>query len=925
MSQPKLLERAAELAVIDASLQGAQIGEGSLILVEGPAGAGKSALLAEAAARARASGMEPLIARGGEYERGLGFEIVRQLFARAVARDPERRERVLTGAAATAAPLLDTSDTGSELTPIEARHALYWLVANLADETPVLLIVDDLQWADPSSQAWIYYLTRRLQDLPVCVIAGCRTDESEGSSDILDRLRDEPLTRRLGPAPLSPGAVAAMFRSTLDPTAGEAVCEAAHRLSGGNPFLLHELVRAMAGAPPRSVQEIESARPESIARGVTRRLAAMPESTRALADAVSILGDGCELRHAAALAGLEQAEAILAADQLSAAAILAPDRPVRFEHPLVRAAVHDAQGNHRRDQAHLEAARILAAEGETTPRIASHLLSAPALADPWIAEQLESAGLMAYRRGALVEAAELLERALQEPPAADRRAEILLALARAEHLLLRSEAARGHLEDALASASDLALRAEAGLTLAQASLTSGDFARMTTAAQGALDDAAQSDRELYLRTRALASNSLWLGDTERDTVGRAIDDEVEQLQGASEGECLLLGTASLNRLITDETPVRAIELAERAVASGLIASGGGFATPPLGSTVMTLLACDRIGPATKTIEAWLAAAGRQGSLIGTATCLGLRCSAAWTVGELAESEADGRSLLAIAADLPGVATILIAYLARTLADRGAVQEAAMLLADPPHSVAGLNLHTCVSAHVLAEQGRHAESAAQALELADSPVTQRGMSCVLPWRLQAALSLSATGDHARAQALLSAQRPITERWGLPRALGALQRAEGLVRSDPARLQEAVDTLAESPARLELARTLIDLGAMQRRLKQRATARETLRRGLDLAQRCAADGLVARAGDELAACGARPRRLTLNGLDSLTASERRVARLAAEGRSNPEIAQSLYVSRKTVEAHLGSVYRKLDISSRDALPALLVPVA
>jgi DNA-binding CsgD family transcriptional regulator len=110
-------------------------------------------------------------------------------------------------------------------------------------------------------------------------------------------------------------------------------------------------------------------------------------------------------------------------------------------------------------------------------------------------------------------------------------------------------------------------------------------------------------------------------------------------------------------------------------------------------------------------------------------------------------------------------------------------------------------------------------------------------------------------------------------------------------------------------------------MRRRAGQRSEAREVLRAGLDLAHRCGADGLGARATEELAACGARPRRMLLTGPESLTAAERRVATLAGRGMSNPEIAQALYVSRKTVETQLASVYRKLDINSRGQLPAAL----
>jgi DNA-binding CsgD family transcriptional regulator len=132
-----------------------------------------------------------------------------------------------------------------------------------------------------------------------------------------------------------------------------------------------------------------------------------------------------------------------------------------------------------------------------------------------------------------------------------------------------------------------------------------------------------------------------------------------------------------------------------------------------------------------------------------------------------------------------------------------------------------------------------------------------------------------------------------------------------------LREAVAVLAHSPARLEYARALVDLGAALRRGNSRSEARQLLRQGLELAHRCGASALVKLANEELAATGAHARTILLTGLDALTASERRVAHMAAEDLSNKEIAQALFVTVKTVEQHLSRVYRKLDISSRRQL--------
>ena len=266
----------------------------------------------------------------------------------------------------------------------------------------------------------------------------------------------------------------------------------------------------------------------------------------------------------------------------------------------------------------------------------------------------------------------------------------------------------------------------------------------------------------------------------------------------------------------------------------------------------------------------------------------LRCSNGWLAGDLLDSETYGRLALNLAREMPGLVPMAASYLARTLVDRGLTAEADELLQQGPGPT-GTSLHWSVLAHLREAQGRHAEAAEAALKIARAPNTHHGVSCAIPWRLQAAVSLAATGEQSRATVLLTQQRPITERWGLSRPLAALQRAEGLVHNSTEHLTNATATLERTPAPLEQARTLIDLGAMRRRENQRSQARTALRAGLDLAHRCGADRLVTRATEELAACGARPRQLLLTGIDSLTASEWRVARLAAQGKSNPEIAQ------------------------------------
>ncbi len=200
--------------------------------------------------------------------------------------------------------------------------------------------------------------------------------------------------------------------------------------------------------------------------------------------------------------------------------------------------------------------------------------------------------------------------------------------------------------------------------------------------------------------------------------------------------------------------------------------------------------------------------------------------------------------------------------------------------------------------------------------------------LIAWRSPAALALLQLGEQDEAGRLTSEELELARTWGTPRALGAALRAAGLVEGGQqglALLREAVEVLTDSPAKLEQAKARTELGAALRRANRRSEAREQLRHALELATICGATSLAARAESELLATGARPRRIALSGVESLTPSERRVAEMAAEGPTNREIAQALFVTQRTVEVHLTSIYRKLAISSRAQLAAALAEPA
>ncbi len=268
-------------------------------------------------------------------------------------------------------------------------------------------------------------------------------------------------------------------------------------------------------------------------------------------------------------------------------------------------------------------------------------------------------------------------------------------------------------------------------------------------------------------------------------------------------------------------------------------------------------------------------------------------------------------------------------LVKTLVDQGELDAAEQALAPLDSEAESGSITASVlrlaRGRLRVERGRVAEG----LEdfLAVGARLTRGMvtsPSFLPWRSEAALAHLALGQGEPARRLADEELELARAFGTPRALGVAKRAAGIVAGGDrgaTLLREAIDEFERGDARLERARALADLGALLRRRNRRTEARELLREALDAAHRAGAGLLVEEAETELRATGARPRRVVLTGVDSLTASERRIAELASQGLTNREIAQTLFITARTVEGHLTSVFRKLQLDSREELPAAL----
>jgi DNA-binding CsgD family transcriptional regulator len=268
-------------------------------------------------------------------------------------------------------------------------------------------------------------------------------------------------------------------------------------------------------------------------------------------------------------------------------------------------------------------------------------------------------------------------------------------------------------------------------------------------------------------------------------------------------------------------------------------------------------------------------------------------------------------------------------LVKTLVDQGELDSAEQALAPVDSAAESGSIYAAVlrlaRGRLRVQQGRVAEGLEDFLAVGQA-LTRALITCpsYLPWRSDAALAQLALGEHEPARRLADEELELARAFGAPRALGVAKRAAGVVAGGDrgaVLLREAIDEFERGDAKLERARALTDLGAQLRRRNRRTEARELLREALDAAHHAGAKPLARQAETELRATGARPRRVVLTGLDSLTASERRIAELAGQGLTNREIAQTLFITARTVEGHLTSVFRKLGVNSRDELPAAL----
>jgi DNA-binding CsgD family transcriptional regulator len=931
VSTSGLLERERELEILSAAVAAAAGGAAGLVLVQGPAGIGKSRLLAEARTLAEESGLAMRTARGGELERDFPFGIVRQLYESKLVSESER-SRLLAGAAGAAAAVFgyEEGDGGEPLGEglFRVLHGLYWLTVNLSSELPLLLVVDDLHWCDSASLRFLAYLARRLDELPVVLVASLRSSEPDADQAILEELLSEPSAQMLMPGPLTAAAVAEVVRDRLGEGVETAFAEACHSSTDGNPLLLNELLKALVldRVPPDAahVDVVAELGPRSASRAVLLRLMRLSSDAGEVARAISVLGDGADFTAVAELAELEALAVASATRELVRAEILRPEPPLGFVHALVQAAVYHDLAPVERELYHERAASVLVGLGAPKEQVAAHLLVMPARGEDWVVDMLRAAADAAVARGDPDAAVSLLRRALDEPPREELRLELLLQLGRVEAMTSLPAAAR-HLRSAYELAREPSVRGMAADQLARS------LVFLEAPDEGAAI-AARAARELpaeladfALRLEAVELFALVFGaepDGDRRERLRAYWDR-EPSRGV--GAKSLAAVAAWNWAQCAGPADRVCALARAALQGGELLAADGL-MPMVAGVPLALADLDE---AVEVWDAQRAEAHRRGSMFRLA---GVQLWSGYTHylrGELGEAEPELRASVETLTlwGMPTRSQWTAPFLAEVLVERGALDAAKALLASsgspPPGSDQAILLDRA-RMRVLLADGRPEE----ALEYADVYQLHAGWKRHprwVPWRSLKAQALDRLGRHDEATELAGEELEIALGWGSPgtvgrslRVLGTILRADGI---EP--LEEACVLLEQAHARLEHAKALAALGAALRRARKPTEAREPLRRALELADVCGAQPLADAVRAEIHATGARPRTTALRGVLALTASERRVADLAAGGQTNRDIAQVLYVTPKTVEVHLSNAYRKLGIGSRRDLARALAP--
>ena len=657
-------------------------------------------------------------------------------------------------------------------------YGLYWLLAGIAQERPVLLVADDLQWCDPSSLRWLLYLARRIDGLPVALLGATRPADPDDPAPV-EQLVAADGTRVRCPGPLGVAASGELIARRLGSPPDAAFTAACHAASGGNPLLLQEVLEAAGerGLAPdaASAPLVNGLASEALRRTVLARLHRLGADASRLARAVALLGDGCELRRAAEIAGIEPDAAVPALRALVAANLIADSRPLAFEHPLVRNAVYLDLAAPVRAAEHRRAAALLSAAGVDRETVAQHLLAADPVGEPWATAALADAGEAALARGAPDAAVRYLRRALDERPEPVVRAELVRTLANA--LVRLGDPGAGSM---LGQALELAAGPVARARIVEASvdplMAGGHAAEARRFLLGALADAdwLEPDSALLL-TAQLATVRTLSGEGDDEPV-RALADRVGGAAPASPSQRYAAGALALQAVLCGGSASEARALARRALGDGATLQGDAAAGRPLHLARVALALAGAPGEALHGLDRAVELSRERGSLLGQGSGLGWRALIHLLAGNVSEAENDARESLAVLGDAGLTALRLgtVAAIVWALLQRNELREAQLVLdaAPAPHGWSGAAV-ACARVQLLLAERRYDDALVE-LEAVEAEAGRAGWrsSGPLAWRSLAVAAHLGLRDAETAQRLARTssrgRRPSVVRasWGAP---------------------------------------------------------------------------------------------------------------------------------------------------------------
>lgn len=896
------------------------------VLLHGPAGIGKSALLtsllAASAERAQPS-RTVLRCSPVPEEAGLPFVGLVDLFARV----PESCLETLAPEprSALGAALLHEREPADDRARLAVRVAVLDVLRALAAAGPVLLVVDGLQWLDEPTAEVLAFALRRVEGLDIRVLAAERVADGERPER---RRCCPPDTLELLVPPLDDDEVADLVRTVVGAEPPPGALRAIQDTAAGNPSYAMELARTA----PRDAATLGLGRPPQVPRGLRDRLLDRTRSLPPTARHTLLVASAAAHPTLTVLraAGLPDAADDLAEAERLGVATAGADGTVRFRHPLVRAAVYADAPEYGRRAAHTLLARAVTEPVER----ARHLALAHPHEDETTARTLMSAAESARRDGTPEAAFELAALAALRTPAdrtADRVERLLAAAeyacdggqsqeagqaagtvlagpgsarqrARARVILLRNAG------QALESTRDLieeGLREAAGDPGSEAWLHY--WAAVRGLLCGELTDAARHARRAARQAELAGDTDTGIGALATLARVRSLAGEAVAADAALEEALALAGGADtgpeswglirMGAILALDSD-RVTEAGERV--TRLLAEIGEFAG--VEEVMATLVALTRIQVRAGHCREALRTAAHCSDILAESGVLAAPALYAAALAAMAGGSADEARSLAEQAVRASEADGDRLFLLRALAVLG---QAELLAGDPRGAAAAVEV-----------LGR-VKLLGETMCAADPPL--------LHWYTDLAEALVLLGETDTAgtvlhdaRALLSADAPGSVLAALERAEGLRETALGRAKEGALHLRRAVDRLRRLPLPVELVRTLIALGTAERRSRRRSAARTVLHEALDTAKRIGAAPLAARAWDELARLDARDRGgETGTGEPELTPTEARIAELVGGGATNREVAAKLFISVKTVEGALSRVYRKLGVRSRTAL--------